>query len=45
METSLLLASIAQRFRLTLHPTHRVVPLTSITLRPKYGILMELHSR
>jgi cytochrome P450 len=45
METSLLLATIAQRFRLTLHPTHRVVPLTSITLRPKYGILMELHSR
>jgi cytochrome P450 len=45
METSLLLATIAQRFRLTLDPGHRVVPLTSITLRPKYGIRMQLHSR
>jgi cytochrome P450 len=45
MEASLLLATIAQRFRLTLDPMHRVVPLTSITLRPKSGIKMELHSR
>jgi cytochrome P450 len=45
METSLLLATIAQRFRFTLDPGHRVVPLTSITLRPKYGIRMQLHSR
>lgn len=45
MEASLLLATIARRFRLTLDTTHRVVPLTSITLRPKYGIRMELHSR
>jgi cytochrome P450 len=45
MEATLLLATVAQRFRLTLDAGHRVVPLTSITLRPKYGIRMQLHSR
>jgi cytochrome P450 len=45
MEATLLLATIAQRFRLALDPDHRVVPLTSITLRPKYGIRMRVGAR
>jgi cytochrome P450 len=45
MEATLLLATIAQRFRLALDPNHRVVPLTSITLRPKYGIRMRVGAR
>jgi cytochrome P450 len=45
MEMVLLLATIAQRFRFTLVPGHRVVPHTALTLRPKYGIRMRLHSR
>ena len=43
MEATLLLAAIAQRFRLRMVPGHNVVPLPSITLRPKYGIKMSLH--
>ena len=43
MEATLLLAAIAQRFRLRMVPGHKVVPLPSITLRPKYGIKMSLH--
>jgi len=43
MEATLLLAAIAQRFRLRMVPGHNVVPVPSITLRPKYGIKMSLH--
>ena len=43
MEATLLLAAIAQRFRLRMVPGHKVVPVPSITLRPKYGIKMSLH--
>lgn len=39
IEAVLLLAALAQRFRLDLVPGHRVVPQASITLRPRYGIL------
>ena len=45
MEATLLLAAIAQRFRLRLAPGGRVEPLASITLRPKKGIRMELQAR
>ncbi len=45
MEATLLLAAIAQRFRLRLAPRQRVEPLASITLRPKNGIRMELQAR
>ncbi len=43
MEATLLLAAIAQRFRLRMVPGHKVVPVPSITLRPKYGIKMSMH--
>ncbi|HTQ59136.1 MAG TPA: cytochrome P450, partial [Candidatus Solibacter sp.] len=45
MEATLLLATIAQRFRFTLAPNQSVEPLFSVTLRPKSGIRMHLHSR
>jgi cytochrome P450 len=45
MEATLLLATIAQRFRMRLEPNQRVEPLASITLRPKNGIRMKLEQR
>jgi cytochrome P450 len=38
MEATILLASIAQRFRFELIDKHRVFPVPSFTLRPKHGI-------
>jgi hypothetical protein len=38
----LLLATIAQRYRLHLVSGHPVVPEPTITLRPKYGLKMTL---
>jgi len=45
MEAILILATVAQKFRLKLVPGHAVVPLASITLRPRYGIRVTLESR
>jgi cytochrome P450 len=45
MEATLVLATIAQRFRFRLVPGHPVVPLPSITLRPRHGILVTLCAR
>ncbi|PYV52120.1 MAG: hypothetical protein DMG92_02025 [Acidobacteria bacterium] len=45
MEATLLLATIAQRFRLRSVPDHPVVLVPSFTLRPKYGLRMTLESR
>ena len=45
METTLLLATIAQSFRIRLVPGHPVVPMASITLRPRYGIRGKLEAR
>lgn len=46
MEATLILATIVQRYRLTLDPPDfPVVPHPSITLRPRYGIRMRLHVR
>lgn len=45
MEAMLLLATIAQRFRLRLAPDHPVIPVPSFTLRPKHGIRMTLEAR
>jgi cytochrome P450 len=45
METTLVLATIAQRFRFKLVPEHPVVPIASITLRPRYGIKVVLEKR
>jgi cytochrome P450 len=45
IEAALLLATIAQRFRLTLVPGHPIELLASITLRPKHGIRVRLAGR
>jgi cytochrome P450 len=45
MEATLLLATIAQKFRLTLASNQSIEPLFSVTLRPKNGIRMHLHPR
>jgi cytochrome P450 len=45
METALVLATAAQRYRFRLVPGHPVVPLASITLRPKYGVRVVLEKR
>jgi cytochrome P450 len=45
MEATLLLATIAQKYRLRLVANHRVVPLASITLRPRHGVRVILESR
>lgn len=42
MEGVLVIATIAQRWRLRLVPGHRVEPQPLITLRPKYGLRMTL---
>ena len=45
MEAVLLLAAIAQRFRLILVPNQRIEILPSVTLRPRYGIQMIFNRR
>lgn len=45
MEATLLLAAVAQRFRISLVPHHAVEILPSVTLRPKHGIKVVLHER
>ena len=45
MEAALTLATIAQQYRFRLVEGHPVVPLASITLRPRYGIRVTLESR
>ena len=45
MEACLLLAAIAQRFRLTLVPGQRVTPTPYVTLHPAPGIRMLLARR
>ena len=45
MEAALLLATVAQRFRMTLVPGHPIKLLPSITLRPKYGIRVAIRRR
>jgi cytochrome P450 len=45
MEATLLLATIAKRFRLGLASGRRVVPQPSVTLRPRGGIEMRLEER
>jgi hypothetical protein len=44
-EATLLLATIARRFRMTLEPGHPVLPWPTITLRPRHGMRMVLHPR
>ena len=45
MEAVLILATIAQRFRLTLAPGHLVEPWPTVTLRPRYGMRMSASAR
>src|SRR5467141_1892025 len=45
MEAALILATIAQKFQLRLVSGHPVVPLASITLRPRHGVRVTLESR
>jgi cytochrome P450 len=45
MEGVLLIATIAQQWRLRLAPGHRVEPSPLITLRPKYGMKMMTNRR
>ena len=45
MEATLVLATIAQRYRFRLVADHPVVPLPSITLRPRHGIRATLEAR
>ena len=45
METALILATIAQQFRFRLVEGYPVVPLASITLRPRHGIRAVLELR
>jgi cytochrome P450 len=45
MEGVLLLATLAQKWKLRLVPGHRVEPEPLITLRPKYGMRMQVESR
>jgi len=44
-EATLLLATIAQRYRLELLPGHPVEPQALITLRARHGMKMRLHPR
>src|SRR5712692_9899334 len=45
MEATLILATTARKFRLRLAPGHPVVPLASITLRPRHGVRVTLERR
>src|SRR5271165_2402145 len=45
MEGVLILATLAQKWKLRLVPGHRVEPQPLITLRPKYGMLMQIEPR
>jgi cytochrome P450 len=45
MEATLLLATIAQRYRLRLAGNQHIEPLASITLRPKNGVRVQLQER
>jgi len=45
MEASLLLATLAQQFRISLVPGKEIIPAASITLRPKTGIWGKIERR
>lgn len=45
MEGTLILATLAQKWRLRLRPGHRVEPQPLITLRPRYGMRMTAEAR
>ncbi len=45
MEATLLLATLAQQFRISLTPGREIIPAASITLRPKTGIWGRIEKR
>ena len=45
MEGILLVATLAQRWRMRLRPGHRVAPRPLVTLRPKFGMKMKIERR
>jgi cytochrome P450 len=45
METVLVLATVAQRYRLSLPPDFRLRLVPTVTLRPRDGIPMVVHER
>jgi len=45
IEAQLVLATLAQQYRLTLVPGHRVDPWPLITLRPRFGMVMTIEKR
>ena len=45
MEATLILATLAQQWKMQLVPGHIVEPLPRITLRPKHGLQMKLEKR
>ncbi len=45
LETALVVAAIAQKFQFRLVPGHPVVPEPLVTLRPKFGIRMDVEAR
>jgi cytochrome P450 len=45
MEARLVLATIISRYRLTLKPGHVVKPMQIVTIRPKYGMKMQVNAR
>jgi cytochrome P450 len=45
MEAAILLAVVAQRYKISLVPGQTIEPLASITLRPKNGVRVRLHKR
>ena len=45
MEATLLLATLAQQFRISLIPGREIIPAASITLRPKTGIWGKIEKR
>jgi cytochrome P450 len=45
MEATLVLATVAQRFRLRMLPGQAIEPMASITLRPKGGVPVRLEAR
>jgi cytochrome P450 len=45
MEATLLLAAIAQKFRVRVVPQQEIVPMPTITLRPRHGIRAVLDAR
>ena len=45
MEARLILATVAQRYRLSLTPGQNIVPMQLVTIRPKNGIRMAISVR